>query len=189
MSTRGSTLSSSGSSAKKTKKYAWKNGWHNRKMDVQLVGEEIEKLVRLHPTKLHEKMIEVGADPKNPLHLGFTWDDTKAARARRLEEARHLHNAVTTVRVVYLVDKAPTFVSEVPLVVAFRTPQEPQLVTHLTFDDALSSPERRGRMLEDALLALEGFRRRYERLGELSEVFKVIDKTLKALKVDKTKAA
>lgn len=42
-------------------------------------------------------VVETAADPKNPLHPAFEWDDTEAARQHRLAQARGLIKSVRLV--------------------------------------------------------------------------------------------
>ena len=63
--------------------------------DIRLTAlREIEEITgRLTPTAV----IEAARDPDHPLHECFTWDDSTAAHAFRLHEARQL---IASVRVV-----------------------------------------------------------------------------------------
>lgn len=68
-----------------------------------IVQAELDKLVKQYGDVTAERVLD-SARPKNsPLHDEFTWDDSAAAEAYRLEEARRLirlHLTISTLRAV-----------------------------------------------------------------------------------------
>jgi len=108
-----------------------------------------------------EKVVAAAKDVKNPLHECFTWDNTEAAKAHRLWEARQL----ISVSVEYLES----------------TGQDTRVFVSLKSDrgdggyrktvSVMSVPEQRAELLQDALEDLELFRTRYHHLRELAGIF------------------
>lgn len=47
-----------------------------------------------------QDVVDAARDPASPMHGEFTWDDTKAAHAHRLEEARALIREITITAVI-----------------------------------------------------------------------------------------
>lgn len=58
----------------------------NAPLDTEEVGKELSKLGNFTPTDV----LDIAKSPKSPLHKYFEWDDSKAAHAYRLTQARHL---------------------------------------------------------------------------------------------------
>jgi hypothetical protein len=66
--------------------------------DPQVIGEELDRIAAANAGKLTPKAtVAAAADPANPLHPHFEWDDARAAHAHRLHQARHL---ISLVRIV-----------------------------------------------------------------------------------------
>lgn len=62
-----------------------------KREEIRAALAEIESAKgRLTP----KAVVRAAANPRNPLHSHFEWDDTKAAQEHRLEQARHLIRSV-----------------------------------------------------------------------------------------------
>lgn len=72
--------------------YQWKSG-SRVKGDAQAIGEELASIDKLTP----ESVVKKARSKRSAMHECFTWDDDKAAHQWRLQEARHVVNAIVVV--------------------------------------------------------------------------------------------
>ena len=78
-------------------RYAWREN-SRQKGSAQVVGREIHRLMKEHGGNVEaEHVVEAAKDPSNPLHNHFDWDNTKAARQWRLQQARVLIASITII--------------------------------------------------------------------------------------------
>lgn len=115
-----------------------------------------------------EDVVNFAADPETALHKAFEWNDSKAAHAHRLWQARQL------IVSVHIVDN--------------RSPEPIQAWVSLKSDRTnpgggyrdtvavLSDAELRQQMLETFWDEYDRMRERYQRFEELAEIFKTGDK-------------
>lgn len=81
--------------------YAWRKGFPAPSIEAQVFGEIKEKI---EATKgdvvLAEDILDAARDPSSPIRAALEWDDSKAAHAHRLDQARDLLGGLHIVRVV-----------------------------------------------------------------------------------------
>lgn len=109
------------------------------------------------------EIVEKAKDPNSELHKAFTWDDSKAAKLWRLEEARHL--VANLVFVPKSEDETPVRVFHISTEKSVYKP------TKLI----LKQPDEYQALLERAKLELYAFQRKYKSLAELEDVFTAIN--------------
>lgn len=155
------------------KVYSWVPGSRmGRDLDINAVGPEIERLVAVNRQKLSaEKVVESAVNLTSPLHNAFTWNDTEAAIKQRLSEAQHLLRSVQVT-----LSRPNRAEVTMRIVVTRERHHQPGKYYYSTTDYALSNTELRAEVLRQALRELAAFRHKYAELGELSQVFAVIDK-------------
>lgn len=77
------------------KTYSFRPGYHARGLDATEVALELERLGSASGGDLTpEAVVAAASHPSSPLHAGFVWDDTEAARLYRLNEARRMLRAI-----------------------------------------------------------------------------------------------
>jgi len=116
-------------------------------------------------------VVEFARNPETELHSRFEWDNEKAGDSHRLWQARQL----ISVQVTYLKSKSdnvesPAFVS----LVCDRNAQG----GYRSIANVLSDDDLREKMLRDARRDLNIFKRRYQNLVELANVFQEIERVL-----------
>lgn len=157
----------------KEKKYEWKSGAsvHNQaKLDVQAVGEELERITAQHGHKLNAKdLVNEASVPTSPLHDAFEWDDTEAARAHREEQARKLLRSVT---ITIVRENKPDVVVRGFLSVENN---DGRTSTYGATSVLMSDDEMRALLLKQAIQKLIAVRKHYAQLSELAQVFNMID--------------
>lgn len=125
-----------------------------KKASAQKIGETLAKITAANEGQLRPKdVVEAARDPKNVLHKHFEWDDSKAAEAFRLEQAREV---VRVVR-VEIGNEPPTraFLSISDKKTSYRAIQEVRASEHLqslvlkAADRDLAAFEQRYRDLTD----------------------------------------
>jgi hypothetical protein len=119
-----------------------------------------------------QAVVDFARDPETHLHNKFEWDDAKAGEGYRIWQARQL----ISVQVLFLNDKdgkekqSPAFVS--------LTTDRALKGGYRSMVTVLSDNDMRVKMLRDARRELGTFRKKYQDLVELADVFQEIEKIL-----------
>lgn len=119
-------------------------------------------------------VVSFARNPKTALHAAFEWDDTKAAAAHRLEQARQL------IRVVVDVEESERSDISVSAYVALRGDRKGE-GGYRSVSVLLRTARGRAAILDTAMWELAAFERKYAELQELCEVFAAIRKTRKRM--------
>jgi len=134
------------------------------------VGDALEKLAKKAGGVLTPgEVLRAAASPESPLHGYFTWDDTEAARAWRLHQARQL---IASVKVQMV---GPTG-SQEPIR-AWVSVQADDGRAYRALDAILAEPTARADLLAAGRRELERVRRQYGQLEELAGVWAALDQT------------
>lgn len=142
--------------------------------DANVVGAHIELLRKKFKGELTPKdVVDDARGHNSPLHSFFEWDEGAAAEAYRLGQARGLIRAV--VAVYTSPDKA-----------AVRTRAYVHIPEHgaehyREVGHAMSQAKTRALVLQRALSEFQQWRKRYQDLKELSELFAIADEIVKKL--------
>ena len=143
--------------------YEWTQGARKAGLDAQKVGERLSKIHEKHGLVTADLVVRDARRKASPLHGGFEWDDTAAADAYRLYQARNICNA--------LVISHPTGEGDERMVRAFVHIEEGYEDIHIV----LSVAHKREALLAQALVELESSRNKYAHLSELAAVFAALD--------------
>lgn len=139
---------------------------------AKAIRDELETIRVRHGGVLKpEDVVEFARNKRTALHDRFTWDDTEAAAAWRLEEARRV------IRVV--VEKLPSqYENEEPVRMFVSLPGDRCVPGggYRSLAEVMSSEDLRSAYLAEALGAAKAWRRKYERIKELRPVFRAIDR-------------
>ncbi len=114
----------------------------------------------LHPATV----IAEARNKRNPLHAQFTWDDTKAAEAHRMNEARNLIRVA--VKVIPAISN-----QAVREYVSISTMRRMGTGSYLATVDVVADDERRAQALADAIKTLTQLERRFGYLEELAPIW------------------
>lgn len=109
-----------------------------------------------------QNLVDVSRDKDAPLHDMFEWDDSIAAEKYREEQAKKIIRSI-----VYAVEDKPITTRMYPSMGSN---------TYQHIERVMQSDEKRKYLLKTAKAELDAFKRKYQILTELSEVFAVIDK-------------
>lgn len=142
--------------------YQWKIG-SLAKVSADVAGRECERLAATNEGLTPDTLLEASRDAAAPLHGCFTWDDAVAGEAYRRIEARQIINALII---------EPDAERKEPVRAFFRV-QDVQ-----TFEPTgviLREQDKRAALLATALRELAAFRRKYQQLDELADIFAAID--------------
>lgn len=142
--------------------YRWKP-FSQTGLPAQVVGEEFERIQRLHGGQLVASAVVMNAQlPGSPLHPAFEWDNLEAAHQHRLSQARYLIRSLTTVV------ETPSSPVEVRAYVSIDRDEGADYLPVLT---VMNDRGLRAVLLTQALRDLESFERRYAAFEELAEIF------------------
>jgi hypothetical protein len=160
--------------AKHQIKYSWKHGARiSLKADV--VGPCLKQLAeRYGKSVAAKKLLEEARDREHVTHRHFDWNDKTAGEKYRLDQARELLGSI-----MFEVVTPKGAGESTRLFAAIREKEEPNKSRYVLFEHAMSDKNLREQVLQRALAELSSFKVKYQRLTELADVFKAIDKLLK----------
>lgn len=142
--------------------------------NATLVGQHIELLRQQQKGELTpEDVLSDARNHNSPLHSFFEWDDTAAAHQHRLNQARGLIRAVVA---VYVREDQPAVRAR-----AYVHIPEGETSHYRESGHAMSQAKTRKLVLQRAWRELQAWRERYKDLKEFSELFEVVDETIKHL--------
>lgn len=142
--------------------------------DAKAVGEHLELLRKQCKGELTpEDVLEDAKHDNSPLHSFFEWDDTAAAHAHRLAQARGLIRAVVA---VYVDDEKQRPAVRTKAYVHIPEPSAPH---YREAGHAMSQTKTRQLVLQRAWRELQAWKQRYKDLKEFSDLFDVIDEVEK----------
>jgi hypothetical protein len=126
-----------------------------------------------------EAIVEAASNPRSPLHKKFEWDDSAAAHAFRLMQARK----VLEQTVEFLPGNTGAgYDKPVRIYVSLTPDRELEKGGYRNIITVLRNDSLRSQLLRDALDELERIQSKYEMLSELAEVFVAIRKVRKKVK-------
>lgn len=140
----------------------WKPGFERlHKANAQLVAEEISSIGE---SATPAQIVDKARDDTTELHKCFEWNDTKAAEAYRLQQARHV--------VCHLVIRETIREDKPPIRFFFKPDSmdgyQPTRIIARNQDSYQA-------LLDSAMRDLESLRVKYHSLTELEEVFSAIE--------------
>lgn len=136
--------------------------------DAKSVGEHLELLRKQCKGELTPKdVVDDARHDNSPLHSFFEWDDSVAAEAHRLGQARGLIRAVVA---VYVSDDQPAVRQKAYVHIA-----EPQAPHYRELTHAMSLKKTREMVLQRAWRELQAWKNRYRDLKEFSALVDVIE--------------
>jgi hypothetical protein len=142
--------------------------------NASIVGQHIEMLRQQQKGELTPEDVLADARHGNsPLHSFFEWDDGAAAEQYRLNQARGLIRSVVA---IYTSEDKPAVRQRAYVHIAEGETSHYREVGH-----AMSQTRTRKIVLQRAWKELQDWRNRYKDLKEFSELFEVVDETLKHL--------
>lgn len=135
---------------------------------ARAVGDHLELLRNQVQGELTPKdVVDDARNPNSPLHSYFEWNDSAAAEAFRLSQARGLIRAVVA---VYVSDDKPAVRTR-----AYVHVPEAQAPHYREMVHAMSQKKTRQLILQQAWKELRAWRVRYQHLKEFSDLVKVMD--------------
>lgn len=145
--------------------YKWKNFSYKTSADIAgEVCEELDRTVGLTP----ENLVDASRPEDAPLHDEFEWDDLAAAEEYRRVQARLLINNLSIVIEENKQEPVRAFFS---LQCGFRKNSG----TYESTITIMGDKEKREKLLDNAKKELEAFKKKYQMLSELANVFEAID--------------
>lgn len=144
--------------------------------DAKVVGEHLELLRTQFKGEITpEDVLEDAKHDNSPLHSFFEWDDTVAAHAHRLAQARGLIRSVVAIYVDEEKEKPAVRAK------AYVHINEPSAPHYREAGHAMSQKKTRQMVLQRAWRELAAWKQRYKDLKEFSDLFEVIDECEKSL--------
>lgn len=163
------------------KEYSWR-GKRYPKEKAKPTGEALEALrVKMGGVIKPRDVVDTARPKSSPLHWAFQWDDTKAAEAYRIEQARDLTAALhVTVLSNGAEHEAPAYVNLTVTTEGAEPGSTDSDRGYHGIVQTMESPSLRAILLEQAKADLAAFRKRYAMLTELAEVFAAAERLDKA---------
>lgn len=131
----------------------------NAKMaQAQVIGDALDEIRLARGGELQPmNVVDAARDPKHALHPHFEWDDSVAAEAFRLDQARSI------IRIVRIADDSLDEGSAR----AFISIASDKGVSYRSLDEVKRSSDLRAAVLAGAERDLDAFQRRYRELKEI----------------------
>lgn len=141
--------------------YDYRAGRAIKNVPAQTIGETVDQLKTANGVAKSEDLLALATDPTSPLHQGFEWDDTVAARKHRLRQAGLMIASIRVVNSPVLPPSAPAFIS-------VRTVEHGR--GFLPAVEALTPEVLRQRAKDDIARAIEGLKRRYRLYEDICDL-------------------
>jgi len=165
--------------------YAWKPG-SRITIDPEVAAQRLIAIQQETGCVMPESVIEDARPEDAPLHPVFEWDDDIAARQYRLFQAHHLMRSLTVPTQMVHGDSVETvhvraYVS-VPMRPALPEGGEEEAVegriprAYMPVQRVMEQEDYRKQVIMQAGRELGWWRRKYEHLSELAELFAAIDR-------------
>jgi hypothetical protein len=148
-------------------RYVWRDGQGDDPGLAQKVGERLNELEKQYGEITPELVLDDARSANSLLHRFFTWDDSQAAHAHRLWQARQLIGRVHVRIIEDGKDRNP--------VRAFINLKKDDGQSYTNTVSALSDEFKRAQILKRARDELIGWRNRYDDLQEFAGVVMAID--------------
>lgn len=148
--------------------YQWKEAFPYKKAEAQKVGEFLETLSEKIGDIRPSQVVEESKPKEAILHDYFIWDNDKAGKLFREEQARHIIKSIVVVKTIN--DQPAT----TRAFVSIRNDENER--KYINIDSVLDDEIMTQQMLSEALKELQAFRQKYSILQQLSCVFDAIDK-------------
>lgn len=146
------------------KKYSWRYG-HG--VSAEEAGKVMEKIEERDGVVTKESFLEESRPESSPTHNCFEWDDSVAAEAYRLEQARH---CINDLQVTLISDDDKVDSTAFVNVIAPKK----ENAEYKSIDVALEDEDHRKAVVENALAELSALKRKYNHLIELQGIFTAI---------------
>ena len=147
---------------------AAKGARYNNK-DAQVIGTHLESLGGEFTP---EQVLEEAGSKKSPIHRFFQWNNTKAARQFRLQQARHLVNHLLIVITIDNEEVGTKAFHSIEVELGDATEKE-----YSSFEVVINDPDRKNQIIERALAEVEAWTERWTQYSSVfGGVFKAVDK-------------
>lgn len=152
--------------------YRWdKESWqvaYKRGVDANAFGRVVEGLRKQHGNEISPVAIVDEARPDDsPIHPLFEWDDTEAAEAWRVHQAR---NALNSIRIVVLAGSD----DEKEVYANISIQDDAGHRSYLPATAVAASPELMEKAVDEAMSYLRSWEARWRNLQELGPIFEAV---------------
>jgi len=138
----------------------------------ELIRSELEQIRCANGGLLRpEDVVKFASNKRTALHNEFEWDDAKASAEFRLWQARNVIRVTVTVLPSPHSDQEP-----VRAYVSVVSDRVQPGGGYRAIGEVMTNDRMRAELVSEALADVKRWRRKYERLRELSPIFKAIDK-------------
>lgn len=146
--------------------YKIKEGSH-LSIDAQEAGERIEIINKLNGIITPELVLKDARNDESPLHEGFDWDDSTAAEAYRLDQARYILRSIVVVTSI-----SDEETKTIRAFVSVKPTEGEKIYTTIAY--AMSDTEFRQQLIDRAYKELQQWSTRYKELVEFKTVHEAV---------------
>jgi hypothetical protein len=155
--------------------YEW-SGYHNYKVDANIVGGIIECIERQNGSVTSEALLEVAKSEDSPIHNMFEWNDKVAANKYRLEQSRVI---ICSLKVVVTTDNEDEPEKKISAFVNVNSPSEVGTRSvYMNLNNALSNEDTRKNVLDRMYRDMQAFIDRYYTFDEATKVIQAMNGAL-----------
>lgn len=143
------------------------------KIPAQVAGEELSRIEQEYGSLTPSIVLESARSEGSRLHDAFEWRDNVAAEKFRIGQASKMIRSITVV----MEDDT----SREPVSAFVNITVGKQKAKYININAAMSDPVTKMTTLQNALMELRAFRRKYMQLSELAKLFQEIEELEEAI--------
>lgn len=158
--------------------YKWQRELPYSNVPADVVGHHIENLMEKEGIVTTQNLLDSARPEDSPIHPCYEWDDSIAAERYRRKQSRDILNNLVRVEVVETVTEP---LNTVKAFVNIADNDKFESGKYVYTNVAFANDGMKDIILRKALDELNSFKKRYENLKELADVFSAIDETEKRM--------
>ena len=158
--------------------YKWQRELPYGNVPADVAGHHIEKLMEKEGIVTTQNLLDSARPEDSPIHPCYEWDDSIAAERYRRKQSRDILNNLVRVEVVETVTEP---LNTVKAFVNIADNDKFESGKYVYTNVAFANDGMKDIILRKALDELNSFKKRYENLKELADVFSAIDETEKRM--------
>lgn len=147
--------------------------------EAKIYGRCLEKIEKKKGGITSQDVLDEGASVRSPLHSYFVWDNKIAGEKYRLSQAAHLLRSIEIE--IKISDKNRRTRAYLNVKISCPDTEKTEGI-YVNLKKALTEPEYRKQVLQNAMKEIESWKEKYSLYSELSDIFEAIKKTKKRIK-------
>uniref|UniRef100_A0A6M3M0S8 Uncharacterized protein n=1 Tax=viral metagenome TaxID=1070528 RepID=A0A6M3M0S8_9ZZZZ len=164
----------------KKREYRAKKGSRLSNKRAKIYGSELDRIGKNYGGVTPKLVVKEARLKASPLHDYFLWDNNKAAKLHREQQARILIDSI----VVEIVEVGSGEMGQirafhnVKVIVSKEGEEEKRERRYISIEQVTEEPDYHQQIIDEALRELKGWRQRYKQYKELTYIVEALDAVL-----------